>query len=267
MAWGFMAGLGEGLQQFGGMISKNALQKKLEDERAAREEANQIRREERQQARALAQVDRNQSGLEQDAEGVWWQVNRNMEGNELERKLAPKNKIDEINREQQKDKVTLDTLLTKQKAAELELRDYDEDRALDKRYKEAQIKSLGDTGLARLISAGNSGSGGSADVSQFAGDPVGAVREKYKDLIGEYQQGSAALSGAEVDAAINRTKQLLASSWASRDNPRMAPPSAGDIRSVLTQALEETASKKRKTKGSSSDSSNTGTSLTLPMKK
>lgn len=95
MGWGALSGLGQGLQQVGGMISdynKDKLQQKLELEREGRAESRQIAREQREQATY------GKSDFEQDGDGVWWQVDYNKGNREMERRLAPKSKIDELTR-------------------------------------------------------------------------------------------------------------------------------------------------------------------------
>lgn len=102
MGWGAMMGLGQSLQQVGGMVldyNKDKMQAKLEQEREARAEQRQKDKEQREQAQY------GQTKFEKDGDGLWWQVDYTKGNQPMDRKLASKDKIDEFNRTERLGKI------------------------------------------------------------------------------------------------------------------------------------------------------------------
>lgn len=115
--WGILSGLGAGLQQFGGMISENAkseLEQKLALEREARYEKRMIDRENRQ----LAQFGREK--LEK-RNGAWYKVRLNKADEEMDATPASQSDIERLNRDEQKEKASLEKTILDTKRAQAEI--------------------------------------------------------------------------------------------------------------------------------------------------
>lgn len=123
--WGFLQGLGQGLQGFGQTISSNAkskLEEKLRQEREEREEQRILAREQRQAERADTTADPSQTRYVTNAEGVLMEQTRSKTGKVLEERLAPQNIVNQYTRDERKEAVSLEkSLLDMQKTqAEIE---------------------------------------------------------------------------------------------------------------------------------------------------
>lgn len=106
--WGAMMGLGQSLQQVGGMLMdnhKSKMKEKLELEREQRAEANTVARENRAQTRLETTPDPRNTRYEENAEGVLMEQVRSGTGALLEEKLAPPNVVAERKREAEKAKL------------------------------------------------------------------------------------------------------------------------------------------------------------------
>lgn len=106
MDWGLLQGLGQGLQQLGGM----KMEQDAEKRRAQMAEKLQADREERQEQRMRTRPDPSQTTYEEGEGGVTWKIIRSATGNELERVLAPKTDIEKIKRDTAKEKLSMDAL-------------------------------------------------------------------------------------------------------------------------------------------------------------
>lgn len=146
MGWGAMMGLGESLQAVGGMMSDNQKAKMAEQLALEREERAEIReqaREERKLKRELMTPDPKQTAFDSTS-GM--KIIRNSAGEELRREPALPDEIRQHQFDIKKDEITLENLLSTGEATKLLNEDrrrdaatYDEDRSLERRYKEAQI--------------------------------------------------------------------------------------------------------------------------------
>lgn len=145
MGYGGMIGLGQGLQTVG----KSMLADELEKRREARQEELTIAREKREQERKRSTPDPKLTEFVQQ-DGVWFEVLKGGEGNELERRLAPENKVREFTQadEDRRRSLENDILTGRKKAAdaaiaERQLADYDDDRSWERGYKERSLSLRG----------------------------------------------------------------------------------------------------------------------------
>ena len=108
-----LAGLGAGLQAFGGAWTdknKQDFAKQLEMEREKRAEARQLAKEERDAKRLENTV--AETRAEQDEDGVWWMRGYNAAGTPKgEPRLATQGEIQSASMQRYKDKVSLDKLV------------------------------------------------------------------------------------------------------------------------------------------------------------
>lgn len=120
MGWGALMGLGEGLQQAGKMWQerdKQKLAEQLEIEREKRAETRQLAKEERDAKRLENTVVVTRP--EQDDDGVWWMRGYNAAGTPKgEPRLATQGEIKSASMQRDKDKVSLDKLVTDAALAE-----------------------------------------------------------------------------------------------------------------------------------------------------
>lgn len=149
MDWGVLSGLGEGLQAVGGAHMKATLDEKLAAARAAREEELTIAKEKRAAERARNTPDPKLTDFVQQ-DGVWYEVIKGGEGNELERRLAPENKVREFQQADEDRRRSLENdILTGRKnaadaaMAEKKLANYDDDRSWERGYKERALSLRG----------------------------------------------------------------------------------------------------------------------------
>jgi hypothetical protein len=190
MDWAILEGLGAGLQKVGGSVMENAaadkkaaLAEKLQQEREARAEDRQIAREQREQIRDDTTADPKNTDFVQD-NGAWFEVTKSGTGKELDRRLAPQNKIQELNFGQEKDKVSLDKILLDNEKARREASSYDTDKSLERRVKESQIDYNSQRGLAATVRADNAATKAAAPKrTPTAGEVSQAVVKNNKDVI------------------------------------------------------------------------------------
>lgn len=136
-----MSGLGDALQNVGGQLfsmAKEQRLEKLEKDREERAEAREKAREERQQLRELNKVKQTRT-IQRD--GQWFEQQLNSEGRVLDERTADPYAVTQMEQESQKGKITLENLINQSELNKKKLRDYDADRALDVRFREAQIGS------------------------------------------------------------------------------------------------------------------------------
>ncbi len=141
MSWGMMLGIGQGLQSVG----KDMMAKKLEEAREKRQDELDKAKEARDAARKRATPDPKLTRYVQN-DGVWFEVIKGGEDNELERRLAPENKVREFQQQEEDRRRSLenDILLGRRRAAEVSmaekaLANYDADRAWERGYKERSL--------------------------------------------------------------------------------------------------------------------------------
>lgn len=230
-SWGWMSGLGAGLQQVGSsMMQENAANRKVElldklkIEEEGRAEVRQIAREERQMARPSG------TRITQTPEGVWMEETLNGAGKPIDSRLAPKNIVDSMTRQEEKDRLSLEKLTTEAEINRRKLSDYDADKARDIAYENARIASTnranrgnGVGGIeASMTAAGKSKS----ELATFLAD-------QYPDLRKQYTEGE--------DAALS------ASDWQQLafDSIDMANQQGVDASVVFRKALPSFSAKRR----------------------
>lgn len=178
MDYGLMAGLGEGLQQLGGAVFKAKFLDKLKEEET-------IRAEKRKEAQEAAKIDKKEY-INRD--GVWFEQDINPSGQVINERLAPKNKIEEFNRNEQKEKIGLENLITSSTLNKKKLDTYDEDRALDieaTRAKIEQDKAGAEENRAQADYYRMGGSGGAKAAAEAeAAGPEDYVQELLKQSKG-----------------------------------------------------------------------------------
>lgn len=105
MGWGAMMGLGQSLQQVGGMLMdnhKSKMKEKLELEREERADARTIASENRAQTRLETTPDPSATRYVKNTQGVLMEQVRSRTGAVLEEKLAPPDVVAERKREEKK---------------------------------------------------------------------------------------------------------------------------------------------------------------------
>lgn len=233
--WGLLMGLGQGIQQVGGMLEargKAQLADRLEQEKEARDAA----RKEAEYRRDQASYGRTENEL---INGQWMQVdyakdNTRMEGRA---RVAPANLQTELTAAMEKSKADAKKSALSVTKLEDEVANLAADRDLNTRYKEAQIKSLGDTGLARLLSAGNRGGASQSDnepTEPTQAQMKDALKDRYSarfDKIAEdYASESASFSHGDLDGLINRAMSYYTSTPGAKPN---------DVDVFMDKALRE----------------------------
>lgn len=150
--WGLLGGLGEGLQQVGMAQFKGQLEEKLAAAREKRAEELEARREQRRADRERITPDANATQFVQK-NGVWYEQVRSKQGNVLEERLAPENKVREFAQQEEDRRRSLENevLTGDVKRAQLdmarkELANYDSDRAFDRQYKMASLEARARSG-------------------------------------------------------------------------------------------------------------------------
>ena len=194
--------IGAFLSTFGGEMSKQILSEKLRKSREAREDELEEKRYNRQQQQFKEKT------YERDADGVLWEVDWNNAGKQMDRRLAPKSKIDDMNHLEQERKLSLDRLAEQIAASKSEREWKETTRPLQQELLRAQIAderaSAGQRSLAgeaALIRANRTGSGGanSGDVANRSmSDMASVLTTNYKALIEEYIEAGN-LSRSEVE--------------------------------------------------------------------
>lgn len=185
--WGALEGLGQGLTEIGriwGQNEKSKLAEQLEQQREERAEQRSIAKEERQRKRDESTA--ADFRIERDADGVTWRQGYNKFGQRTgDRELASAEDIKNYNFEDQKNKVTLENLVSKGSREA-------EKHAADLTYKGA----LTDAAIARAEASRNprprSGGRGSLDSSDSTPlndtEVAAALLKEYPDLIKQYAQ-------------------------------------------------------------------------------
>lgn len=176
--WGLMMGIGQGLQQVGGMLetrSKTQLADRLAQEKEARDQARRDKEYERDQ------LSYDKTSQVQDGEGMVWDVKYAKNGNEMERTIADAGTQKQFAQAEQKAANEAKVAALKITSLEDEVANLGADRALDTRYKEAQIKNLNDRGLAGLLRADGKKSGTDTTPARVPteGEVANALFKKY----------------------------------------------------------------------------------------
>lgn len=206
MGWGVMMGLGQGLQQVSGMM--------LDQNKAKMAEKLELEREQRAAEREERIFQRNQNTYgqtvyEQDGEGVWWEIDKAKNNSTLDRRLAPKSKIDEFTNASRLDTLNISNIESQieKRGLEAELTrlatgSYAEDKALERQRTQAQINA--DNARAGSYSRANRGK---AAEDGAAPEESAVVSEIVKEL-GSY--GEDVPKTELVNAARTAREQALA---------------------------------------------------------
>lgn len=135
-----MSGLGDALQMVGGSMMEMGKEQRLEklrQEQEARAEERDKRKEDRAYQRQLRQAQGEPRIVDRGGKRVMQY--RNAEGNIIREEEVDAYTLEQLNREDQKEKVSLDKIVQEVELGGKKLRDYDSDRALDTQYRQAQI--------------------------------------------------------------------------------------------------------------------------------
>ncbi len=199
--YALLAGLGQGLQQFGSAVFKSKFLDQLKEQ-------EQIRAEQRAEARQNAKV--AETNIEQDGEGVWWRVSRNQNGDVLQKDLAPKSDIDQINFNRDKQKLTIDNL-----QSQINLRNSQGDqlealtglRGDVLRSQAEKNRAQGNAALIRANKPSGSGSNSDPNAGKSKADYVELLSKdvQTKNMLADYQ-----LSGAEKNELFNQAVEQAA---------------------------------------------------------
>jgi hypothetical protein len=235
MGWGALMGLGQGLQQVGGMLAENNKQKlaaKLESERDAAKAA----RDEKTRQQQLLEPDPSRKELKM-RDGALYEIIPNKSGGEFEARLASQDQIDDYNYNKKKEQISLEAATLGLDKGKREMADYDIDKALDRRYKESQINENNNQGLSAIMRATKSSEPEPAPTLE---DAAAALVEDTADIKKEY-------TTAEGDA----TPPMTASEYrmVARDAVKEAAKRGVDARSFLTEALRRYVADKRSPAG------------------
>lgn len=211
---GLMAGLGEGLQQLGGSIYKTKVLDKLKEEET-------IRAEKRKEAKEANTV-KEQRYVNKD--GVWYEQDISLgTGRPIDERLAPKSKIDELNRNEEKERLAVETATLARDKARREEGYAAEDRALDLDAARAKIaESKADVDLkgaqaGYYRSGGGAGARSAAKEEPVLEDYVEDLIDGSPDLREQYTKGKdAPLTPAEFRQLAS--EHVAAMAGASQDH-------------------------------------------------
>lgn len=250
MDWGLLQGLGQGLQQIGGW--------KMEQDAEKRRTMLAQKLEQDREERAKRAYDPSQDSVEQGDEGLWFKVKRNKNGEVIDRSLAPKNVIDQMESETKK-RGLQDRLLNAQvsnaeySGSRAKIEDSREDANYnlltpEEKRQEARYKAGLDITPAQKLSSEtslqNTLTRSSGKSSSSANEPTLAeyadnVLEQKPALVAEYVDSSMLTKNEAKSAILNVLKAF---------NQRGVKPSDDNFRTALTAYVEW----KKKNKGSDS---------------
>lgn len=202
MDWGLLQGLGQGLSIFGNM--------KMEQDAEKRRTMLAQQVEKDREARASQMYDPSQDSVEQGSEGVWFKVRRNKNGDVIDRVLAPKNVIEQMQAES-KERGLKSRLLEAQTSnaeytgqrSKVEDEQEDADRNLltpEERRQEARIKAGLDTSAGQKLTSDTSLRTALTRVSGKEQEKDSATIADYAD---DYLKNNPAVAARFID-----TKEL-----------------------------------------------------------
>lgn len=190
-----MSGLGDALQMVGGSLMDMGKEKRLEkmrQEQDARAEERDKRKEERAYQRELKKAQGEPRVVDRGGKKVMQY--RNSEGTVVREEEVDAYTLEQLGRQDQKEKLGLDELLQKVELGGKKLRDYDTDKALDRRYDEARIAerlAARDENVAQAGAAGRKGLEGTLTNEQEAsvGNLTNMLVKETADLKEQYTGG------------------------------------------------------------------------------
>lgn len=234
--WGLLMGLGEGLQQAGGMLAANGKQKlasKLDQEKEVRANARADK------LREMDQLSFDHTGLKKDGDGVLWEVDYAKNNSTLDTRLASPDKIEAFNLDRDKAKKSLEADMLKIDLSRKELADYDADKALSRELTQARIGQAKDTGLAAITRATNAGSGKSTAPASMS-EAADALVDNYPDLV---RQVTTAPSGDTPLLTAAEVQRVAA------ESVKIAAQRGQDAAAIFRDALRIRANGARKKSG------------------
>lgn len=193
--WGLLAGLGEGLTNFGNKWSadaKEVVREKLAQEREARAEQRELAKEERTVAREANTVAGYRPEI--DGSGVLWIQGHNRAGDARgEKRLANQTELQQYKMEQDKQKLSLEDLTSRAAVNKFKAGRLETEAAQDDQAAQARLGLIGAQTAAANARASNPGGGRSSRTSleKEAGpvatsDLVTALVDEEKALFDEY---------------------------------------------------------------------------------
>lgn len=230
MGWGALMGLGQGLQQVGGILTDNNKAKLAAKLEAERDEAKAARDEKLRQLK-LTEPDPSLTTYGQ-VDGAWMEEIRNGKNEIIDRRLAPQSKVKELNFSDEKNRLSLEASTLGNDKARKELSVFDATHSLENKLTEAQIGYYQDRGTAALTNA-TKPKGGSSDETKLptSADVAAAMIDNNKAIIEQF----------DIDPSVAKT-------IADRLAPQLIEQAkAGNVKdpsALFLQALREIKSGK-----------------------
>lgn len=194
MDWGLLSGIGSALQGFGNNISADAkedLRLKLAEDREARAEQRQVAREERAAARQAETVAGYRPEI--DSDGVLWIQGQNSAGAAKgEKRLATPTEIQQYKMEQDKQKLTLESLTNRAAVDKFKASRLESEAAQEDAYARAKLGLVSaQTNAANYRASGAGGRSGRTSLEEETGpvalsDLTSALVNQEKKLLEEY---------------------------------------------------------------------------------
>lgn len=208
--YGLLQGLGAGLQQLGGSIFKSKVLDKLKEEEAVRAEERAVARE----AKKVASQRVIRKG-----DGTMVRQHLNSQGDLVKEEPVDPYELEKIQREEQKEKsaaekegLTVQGLQQKLKLNEMELGNYEEDRGLERRVKEANIR-------------------------QSEAAATRSLRPDYRETVAEIEAADEPSPGMLANQLVDEYEDLQ-KEYTSGDDPAM---SAQEFREVAQATVLQAA--------------------------
>lgn len=217
--YGALAGLGEGLMQFGTSVFKSEMAKKLEADRDAKEEQRTIAKEDRTERRLRAKPDPSQSTFV-ERDGALFRQQRNVYGDVLDESLASADEIDKRNytREKQKNELDLARLNVEGKGltnqfTQTRIDSADSKLGLEQELLRARTEQARKTGDAALLRAANTGKSGRDSDSAATGsmsEYANLLKKEAKDVIAQYAAEDESLTATEINRVTRQAVEQAA---------------------------------------------------------
>lgn len=212
-----MSGLGDALQMIGGNMMQMGKEQMLEEMRMEQEnraEEREKRREDRAYQRELKKAQGEPRIVDRGGKRIMQY--RNSEGSIIREEEVDAYTLEQLNREDQKEKLSLEQISQTVELGGKKLRDYDTDKALDRRYNEARIETELAARQENIAQAG------------------AANRRGIEGNITNEQEASV---GSLTNQLIKETSDLKAQ-YTGGDDPEMT---AQEYRDVATKVIIEAA--------------------------
>jgi hypothetical protein len=244
-----MSGLGDALQQIGGVMmnmAKDERLAKLQKEKEERARQDELAKEERLRLRELNKVSGEPTIIERDGKKIYQY--KNSEGRTINEEEVDPYTLTRLARKDQKEDLSIEGLVLGNKSkglgvtlAEKKLEDYDADEVLDDEYRRAQI------GSQNRANRGDGGGGieGNLTPEPSRGALTNLLVKEFSDLSGQYTQ---APEGQEPKLTKDEFRmvadEVIASAAKEGGDPRTQFPKA--LRRFLDLKARRAAVPKRK---------------------